>query len=53
MLELKVDFTKTNGEIKRMNAVNNGPTAPNIRKVPTSFDAYKTLNIPYARNYTL
>jgi len=51
MLKLKVDFTKTNGEIKRMNAVNNGPTAPNIRKAPTSFDVYKALNIPYARNH--
>ena len=51
MLKINVDLTKTNGAIKPMNAVNNGPTAPNIRKTYTSFDAYKALNIPYARNH--
>ena len=51
MLNVKVDFTKTKGEIKMMNAVNNGPTAPSIRKTYTSFDAYSALNIPYARNH--
>ena len=51
MLKLNVDFTKTKGQIKPMNAVNNGPTYPSIRKTYTSFDAYKALNIPYARNH--
>ena len=51
MVELKLDLTKTDGKIKMMNAVNNGPTAPSIRKTYTSFDAYKALNIPYARNH--
>ena len=51
MLKLNVDFTKTKGKIKPMNAVNNGPTSPSIRKTYTSFDAYKALNIPYARNH--
>ena len=51
MISLNVDLTKTNGKIKPMNAVNNGPTAPSIRKSYSSFDAYKALNIPYARNH--
>ncbi len=48
---LNIDLTKTNGIIKPMNAVNNGPTAPSIRKSYTSFEAYAALNIPYARNH--
>lgn len=51
MITVNVDFTKTNGNIKPMNAVNNGPTAPSIRKSYSNFDAYKALNIPYARNH--
>ena len=51
MISLKVDLTKTCGKIKPMNAVNNGPTSPSVRKTYTSFDAYKALNIPYARNH--
>ena len=51
MTKIAVDFTKTQGKIKPMNAVNNGPTSPGIRKDYTSFDAYKALNIPYARNH--
>jgi hypothetical protein len=51
MVELKINLNETNGNIKPMNAVNNGPTYPSIRKTYTSFDAYKALNIPYARNH--
>ncbi len=32
MLDLKVDLTKTNGKIKPMNAVNNGPNSPQHQK---------------------
>ncbi len=51
MTELKFDLSKTGGKIKPMNAVNNGPTNPGVRKVKTNFDAYKAANIPYARNH--
>lgn len=51
MDKILIDLTKTDGKIKPMNAVNNGPTAPDIRCSYTSFDAYKAANIPYARNH--
>ena len=51
MVNLKINLTETAGEIKRMNAVNNGPTYPSIRKSYTSFDDYAALHIPYARNH--
>ena len=51
MVNVKIDLTKTAGKIKRMNAVNNGPTYPNVRKSYTSFDDYAALHIPYARNH--
>ena len=51
MIDLKVNLNKTNGVIKPMNCVNNGPTSPSIRKSYSSFEAYKALNIPYARNH--
>ena len=46
-----VDRKKAAGEIKRMNAVNNGPTAPGVRQSPSSFEAYRDAAIPYARNH--
>ena len=46
-----VDRKKAAGEIKRMNAVNNGPTAPGVRQSPSSFEAYRDAVIPYARNH--
>ena len=51
MIDLKVNLNKTDGVIKPMNCVNNGPTSPSIRKSYSSFEAYKALNIPYARNH--
>lgn len=37
------------GPIKRMNAVNNGPTKPRSEQCSGNFDEYKALKIPYAR----
>ncbi len=51
MTNLNFDLSKVGGKIKPMNAVNNGPTDPGVRKVKTNFDSYKALNIPYARNH--
>ena len=51
MTEIKFDLSLRGNKIKRMNAVNNGPTSPGVRNVPTNFDAYKALEIPYARNH--
>ena len=51
MANVSLDLKKDLGAIKLMNCVNNGPTAPNVRKSPTSFDGYKALEIPFARNH--
>ena len=51
MTKLTVNLTKELGPIKIMNAVNNGPVEPSIRKSYTNFYDYKALNIPYARNH--
>lgn len=44
-----IDLTKTGRKIKYMNAVNNGPTAPNVRGTATNFDLYKEAEISFAR----
>ncbi len=51
MTEITIDLLKRDGKIKPMNAVNNGPTSPTVRKTYTSFDAYKAAHIPFARNH--
>ena len=51
MTNLEFNLSNRAGKIKRMNAVNNGPTNPGVRNVKTNFEAYKSLNIPYARNH--
>lgn len=51
MENILFDFSKTSGIIKPMNAVNNGPTTPGVRKVRTNFEAYKAARIPFARNH--
>ena len=48
---LKVDFSKTAGKIKPMNAVNNGPTRCKELNSPGNVEVYKNLEIPYARNH--
>lgn len=49
MVNIKVDFKDTNGIIKDMNGVNNGPTGSYVRKTTGTAPYYKELNIPYAR----
>ena len=50
MTELKFDLLKTNGKIKVINAVNNGPAGSKERGTGNS-SAYEALEIPYARNH--
>lgn len=49
MSKLKFDFSRNDGKIKPMNAVNNGPLS-SIRAF-TNFHDYKEARIPYARNH--
>ena len=51
MTVLTIDCRNPSGRIKRLNCVNNGPTAPGVRQSPSSFEAYKAAEIPYARNH--
>lgn len=51
MENILFDFSKTSGNIKPMNAVNNGPTNPGVRKQRTNYDSYKAARIPFARNH--
>ena len=48
MREIKVDFTRSVGSIKPMNAVNNGPAGSRAR-MTGNFPYYERLGIPYAR----
>lgn len=46
------DFSKTNGKIKPVNAVNNGPAIPSVRSTNSgSVEIFKKARIPYARNH--
>ena len=47
--EIKVNPSNVIGPIKPMNAVNNGPVFSNASQIRDNFDAYKALNIPFAR----
>ena len=49
MENIRIDFKSTNGKIKNMNSVNNGPVR-SVRNFDT-FDAFKAARIPYARNH--
>jgi len=48
---IKVDFSKVNGPIKPMNAVNNGPIIAGNDQTRGDSIAYEAANIPYARNH--
>ena len=50
MADLSFDFSKVSGNVKVLNAMNNGPTGKSVRAT-TNFDYYKALEIPYARNH--
>ena len=47
--EVRINPAKETGPIKPMNAVNNGPVFRNTDQIRDNFDAYKALNVPYAR----
>lgn len=53
MAEIFFDLSKTAGELKVFNAVNNGPTGESVRLSgnDSNFDSYKALKIPYARTH--
>lgn len=48
MNTIKVNFAKTMGKIKPMNAVNNGPAGSRVRQTG-NFKDYEALHIPFAR----
>ena len=50
MTTLKIDFAKPAGNIKPMNAVNNGPVGGKIRN-NGNFKLFEEAEIPYARNH--
>ena len=50
MKEIIVDLGRSDGPIKPMNAVNNGPAGSKVRGTGNA-DAYAALEIPYARNH--
>lgn len=49
MKNLKVNFNQSNGKIKPMNAVNNGPAGNATNTKVGNFFAYKDAKIPFAR----
>lgn len=52
METIKVDFSKTTGTVKPMNAVNNGPVYKfTIDQRITNIDAFREAAIPYARTH--
>ncbi|MBQ8510003.1 MAG: hypothetical protein IJ493_08870 [Clostridia bacterium] len=51
-MKLRIDYTKTIGAIKPMNAVNNGPVyTKNADQNAGNLPAYTAANIPYARTH--
>ena len=44
MINIDIDFSKTCGQIKDVNCVNNGPVGTSVRKT-SSFDLYENLEI--------
>jgi hypothetical protein len=55
MSNLKLDFSKTNGAVKPMHAVNNGPSAkssnPNSWQSGSNMKEYAAAGIPFARTH--
>lgn len=49
--DVTVNVAVCKGEIKLMNAVNNGPLFTKDTQVNDNFEAFKDLNIPYARTH--
>ena len=51
MQHITVDFSKNNGVIKPMHAVNNGPAGSRTRGIKGNIDLYQAAGIPFARNH--
>lgn len=53
MSNLTVDFSKSDGRIKPMHAINNGPRkgVGFGRQKTTGFDAWRSAGIPYVRTH--
>lgn len=49
--EIRVKPSEVTGTIKRMNAVNNGPSVARSDQTRGNFDEYKALDIPFARTH--
>lgn len=51
MVKVEIDFSKTTGRIKPMNAVNNGPVKGRKTQKRQNFEEFKEARIPYSRNH--
>ena len=50
-MNVTIDFNKTNGKIKPMHAVNNGPMGNRSIKGNNTYECFEEAGIPYARNH--
>ena len=50
-MNVTIDFNKTNGRMKPMHAVNNGPMGSRSIEGYNNFECFKEAGIPYARNH--
>ncbi len=50
MINISADFSITNGRVKPMHAVNNGPAGSEVRRV-SNFPAFREAGIPFARTH--
>ena len=51
MRNIFIDFNETDGKMKPMHAVNNGPAGSRVRKGNSTFAYFEEAGIPYARNH--
>ena len=51
MTTIQLDYNKIVGNMKLMNAVNNGPVRPRATQTRGNFDAYSAAGFPYARTH--
>ena len=49
--KITVDFSKDNGAVKPMHAVNNGPVGSKVRKGNSTYEYFREAGIPFARNH--
>lgn len=51
MTNILIDFTKSEGKVKPMHAVNNGPVGSKVRMGNSTYAYFREAGIPYARNH--